>query len=404
MPFSYSDKRYSVFDLIRKEGPVSRSAIARRLHLSRASTTFFVKDLLNASLVIESGQGISRGGRRPILLQFNGDCGYAMGFELDVTRIVGVMSNLGGKVLSVKGQHFQVKDGPTAAIATITELSRALLAETSVPKEKLLGAAVGISGPVLYEEGVPLSPPIMPGWDGYPLRQQLQEALAMPVYLDNDANLGALGEHMYGEGQGIANLVYLKVNSGIGAGFILRGQLFRGAWGVAGEIGHVSIDEDGPPCSCGSNGCLEAMAGSPAIVERAAQAVRAGYPTLLARKAAQHPLVIDDIVQCAQKGDETSRQILSLAGSQIGVALGDLVNLLNPRMLILGGEAALKAGNLLTDALVDSLHRKALHAAARDLEIRYSRLAGQATPLGGVALVLENRIQSCFQNALKQSQ
>ena len=403
MVFSLVDKRYLVFNLIRQEGPISRSAISRRLHLSSASTTVFVKDLLNAALVVESGQGISRGGRRPILLQFNDDCGYAMGFELDVTRIVGVLSNLGGKVLSMQGQPFNVNDGPASALTTIVAMSQKLLKEARVPNDKLLGAAIGMSGPVLYEEGIPLSPPIMPGWDGYPLRQQLQDALSMPVYLDNDANLGALGEYTYGEGRGIANLVYLKVNSGIGAGFILRGQLFRGAWGVAGEIGHVSIDEDGPPCSCGNNGCLEAMAGEPAIVARATQAVRAGHPTLLAERAAQHPLVIDDVVQCAQRGDETSRQVLALAGTQIGVALGDLVNLLNPRLLILGGEAILKAGVLITDALVKMLHRKALRAASRNLEIRYSRLAGQATPLGGVALVWENRRQAYVRNVLAEA-
>jgi predicted NBD/HSP70 family sugar kinase len=383
-----------VFEVIWRSGVTTRGDIAERSRISRATVTLLLKDLLASGIVIEDGRGQSRGGRRPAFLRLNPDFGYAFGFELDVNRISGILSDLSGKTISHRNAVFDVRQGPEGAITLIRGLVDEMLAENGVPREKVLGVGVGVSGPVSYDEGKLLSPPIMPGWGGYPMRDRLAEELSMAVCLDNDANLGALGEHTYGTFRDVADLVYLKVSNGIGAGFILGGRLYRGAWGVAGEIGHVNIDEDGPPCSCGSNGCLEAMAGGLAIVERARQAVRAAHPTMLAESP--DGITVERIVECARQGDGTSLEILSRAGSQIGVAVGDLVNLLNPKAVILGGYVALAARDLLRDPMVKTLRQRALKASLKDLEVRYPSLGDCSVCLGGAALVVEEKMDSYF--------
>jgi len=360
-----------IFDIIWRRGVTTRSKIAELSGMSRATITLLLKEMFALEAVIEEGRGASRGGRRPGLLRPNPGFGFAFGFELDVNQIFGLLSNLTGNVIARRLVAFDVRSGPEKALALIRKLVEEMLAESAVPREKLLGVGVGVAGPVSYKEGTLLSPPIMPGWGGYPMRERLAEVLSLPVCLDNDANLGALGEYIYGDFREIPDLVYLKVSNGIGAGLILGGRLYRGAWGVAGEIGHVNIDENGPPCSCGSNGCLESMAGGLAMVERARQAVRVGHPSLLSDVS--DSITVEKIVEYARRGDETSRAILARAGSQIGVAVGDLVNLLNPRAVILGGYAALAAGDLLRDPMVTTLQRRALRAPLQELQVRSPR-------------------------------
>ena len=390
------DSRYRVFNFIRSAGVVSRSEIAINLGLSRASVSSIVSKLIEAGLVSEVGLGHPRGGRPPALLSLNPETGYSLGFEIDVSRTNGILADLAGNIAAYKSVLFDAKDGPDAGLELIREMAESLLSQGGVPRDRLVGAAVGMASPVSQPEGVPMTPPIMPGWGGYPFRSRLQKALGVPACLDNDANLGALGEFAYGKHRGVTDLVYLKVSTGIGAGFILDGRLYRGAWGVAGEIGHVNIDEDGPPCSCGSNGCLEAMAGGMAIAERALQAVRAGHPTILREVPGDGGITVDDVIECAAKGDETCRQIIARAGSQIGIALGDLVNLLNPRMVILGGHVALKAGTLLREPMMRSLQNRAMKSSLGSLEVSYSSLKEKAVCLGGVALVFQERLRPYF--------
>ncbi len=390
------DSRYRVFNFIRSAGVVSRSEIAKNLGLSRASISSIVSKLIEMGLVSEVGLGHPHWGRPPTLLSLNPEIGYSLGFEIDISRTNGILADLGGNIAAYKSMPFDVKDGPDAGLKLIQGMADFLLSHGGVPRDRLVGVAVGMASPISQPEGVPMTPPIMPGWGGYPFRSRLQETLEMPVCLDNDANLGALGEFTYGKRRGVTDLVYLKVSNGIGAGFILSGRLYRGAWGVAGEIGHVNIDEDGPPCSCGSNGCLEAMAGGMAIAERALQAVRAGHPTILKEMSGDGGITVDDVIGCAAKGDETCRQILARAGSQIGIALGDLVNLLNPRMVILGGHVAMKAGALLRKPMMESLQDRAMKSSLEGLEVIYSSLKEKAVCLGGVALVFQERLRPYF--------
>lgn len=385
--------RTLILNIIREEGAISRAAIARRTRLSRSTVSSIVSELLDARLVHEVGQGRSSGGRRPILLNFNDNAGYVVGVDLGATHVIILVANLRGEVVARTEADFAVSLGPEVGLPRIVQIVRQCLDQASVPIERVQGVGMGVPGPVEYAEGRVVAPPIMPGWHGVPLRDLLSQELGVPVYVDNDANLGVLSEHCHGAGQGYANLAYIKVGTGIGCGLILGGHLYRGEVGSAGEIGHVTIDENGPPCKCGSYGCLESMAGGPAIALRAQQAIRAGQLTALSAVQPVESITARDVALAAQKGDKLAQQLFAEAGKHIGVALASLANLLNPGLIIIGGGVA-QAGRLLLDPIRRTLEQRALQPVAQSTRLVQSAIGRDASALGAVDLALQEVFQS----------
>jgi|YNPNPStandDraft_1061719.scaffolds.fasta_scaffold32857_1 glucokinase-like ROK family protein len=385
--------RSLILNVIRQEGSVSRAAIARRTRLSRSTVSSIVSELLEANLVHEVGRGRSSGGRRPILINLNYSAGYVVGVDLGATHIIVLVANLNGDVIARREADFSVAVGPDAGLNQIADAVRQCLADAGISLERVLGVGMGVPGPVEYAEGRVVAPPIMPGWHGVALRDRLARELGVPVYVDNDANLGALSEHCHGAGRGYANLAYIKVGTGIGCGLILGGQLYRGESGSAGEIGHVTIDENGPPCKCGSYGCLESMAGGPAIALRAQQAIRAGQATSLAAIQPLESITARDVALAAQKGDKLAQQLFAEAGRHIGVALASLANLLNPGLIIIGGGVA-QAGRLLLDPIRKTLEQRALQPVAQSTRVVQSVVGRDASALGAVDLALQEVFQS----------
>ncbi|MBC7259530.1 MAG: ROK family transcriptional regulator [Chloroflexi bacterium] len=385
--------RSLILNVIRQEGSVSRAAIARRTRLSRSTVSSIVSELLEANLVHEVGRGRSSGGRRPILINLNYNAGYVVGVDLGATHIIVLVANLNGDVIARREADFSVAVGPDAGLNQIADAVRQCLADAGIPLERVLGVGMGVPGPVEYAEGRVVAPPIMPGWHGVALRDRLSRELGVPVYVDNDANLGALSEHCHGAGRGYTNLAYIKVGTGIGCGLILGGQLYRGESGSAGEIGHVTIDENGPPCKCGSYGCLESMAGGPAIALRAQQAIRAGQATSLAAIQPLESITARDVALAAQKGDKLAQQLFAEAGRHIGVALASLANLLNPGLIIIGGGVA-QAGRLLLDPIRKTLEQRALQPVAQSTRVVQSVVGRDASALGAVDLALQEVFQS----------
>ncbi len=385
--------RSLILNVIRQEGSVSRAAIARRTRLSRSTVSSIVSELLEANLVHEVGRGRSSGGRRPILINLNYNAGYVVGVDLGATHLIILIANLNGDVIARRETDFSVAVGPDAGLKQIADAVRQCLADAGISLDRVRGLGMGVPGPVEYAEGRVVAPPIMPGWHGVALRDRLSRELGVPVYVDNDANLGALSEHCHGAGRGYANLAYIKVGTGIGCGLILGGQLYRGEVGSAGEIGHVTIDENGPPCKCGSYGCLESMAGGPAIALRAQQAIRAGQATSLAAIQPPESITARDVALAAQMGDKLAQQLFAEAGRHIGVALASLANLLNPGLIIIGGGVA-QAGRLLLDPIRKTLEQRALQPVAQSTRVVQSVVGRDASALGAVDLALQEVFQS----------
>lgn len=382
-----------VIDLIRKSGDgVSRAEIAQSLGVSRATVSTIVDGLLRAGLVVERGAGLSRGGRRPIVLQINPEAGRVLGVDIGASHVLAVMADLGGKILQEARAGIDIAAGPEACLPQIAAVIDTLLAEAG-GVERLCAIGVGVPGPVITARGMVSSPPIMPGWDGYPIRDYFEQRWGRPTLVDNDADLGVLGEWTFGAGRGEANLAYIKIGTGIGCGLLLDGRVYHGVVGTAGEIGHVTISQDGPPCKCGNYGCLEAMAGGQAIAQRARLAVLAGQRTTLAEINPGREIAVQDVVRAAQAGDAVSQQLLSDAGRHLGSALASLINLLNPGLVLLGGRVT-EAGQFLLGPVRAAVQARSLRASLQSTRIEPAALGERSIVFGAVALALDSAFET----------
>jgi glucokinase-like ROK family protein len=382
----------AALDLIRKasEG-ISRAEIAQALNISRATASSIVDRLIASGLVLERGAGVSRGGRRPIVLEVNPSAGQVIGVDIGASHVVVVITDLRGKILSESEEPFDITRGPEACLNRVADLVESLVRKSGCTWAEVRAVGMGVPGPVIIAEGIVSSPPIMPGWDGFPIRTRLEDRWHKPVMIDNDADLGVLGEWTFGAGRGESNLAYIKIGTGIGCGILLNGEVYHGVLGTAGEIGHFTISQDGPPCKCGNYGCLEAMAGGQAIAQRAQLAVKAGQRTSLA--ALDGEITAQAVAQAAQTGDLVSQQLLRDAGRHIGSALASLVNLLNPGLVLIGGGVA-QAGAPLLDPIRESARQRCLRAAAQAARIEVAALKRYSVVMGAVALALSHAFES----------
>lgn len=366
-----------VLDLIREEGPISRAELARRSHLSRSTISSIITNLLVSGTVRETGIGSSQGGRRPIMLEFNYQSSFVVGVEIATTAITVLLTDLQASVLLRTRRPLDLAAGPAVCIPQVAEAVSDTLAAAGILPGMIGGVGVGVPGPLAGAGGRLIAPPIMPGWDDVPLEASLERALGRYVLVENDANLGALAERRWGAARGWRNVAYIYLGTeGIGSGLILDGRLYHGDVGSAGEIGHITIDEDGPPCRCGSTGCLEAFAGLPALRRRAEAA---GLPCES----------IDDLLAQAQAGNPRAREIIEDAGEHIGVAIASLLNLLNPGCVVLGGGLA-AAGELLLTPLRATLRRRGLAIASDHVAIAPGALGADVVATGAVSLVVQH--------------
>lgn len=310
-----------------------------------------------------------------------------MGVDIGATHLIVAVADLSGRILGECEAAFDIAEGPPAGLEQVNRAVEQVLKAANCGWGSITAVAVGVPGPVVTKKGMVVAPPIMPGWDGFPIRQRLQELWNRPVFVDNDADLGALGEWAYGAGRGQSNLAYIKVGTGIGCGILLEGEIYRGVLGTAGEIGHVTISEDGPPCTCGNYGCLEAMAGGRAIAQRAQLAIKAGQRTSLAPISAEREITAYDVSLAARDGDAVSQQLLSDAGRHIGSALASLINLLNPGMVVIGG-GVVGAGDYLLNSMRVVVGERSMRPSLQATRIEVAALGRHSTAMGAIALAL----------------
>lgn len=378
----------AVIDLIRHApSGISRADIARILEVSRSTVSAIVDDLMDMGLVLERGAGISRGGRKPIVLEINAEAGRVVGIDIGATHLTVLLADLQGRVLGEAWVPLDISRGPDACLQEVMALVEKVVGEAQCSWDRIMGIGVGVPGPVVMAQGMVSAPPIMPGWDAFPIRQRFETHFGKPTSLDNDADLGAMGEWVFGAGQGENNLAYIKIGTGIGCGLLLNGQLYRGVLGTAGEIGHVTVSDVGPPCTCGNYGCLEAMAGGRALAQRAHLVVKAGQRTSLAQFNGAREITARDVAEAANVGDAVSQQLLHEAGRLIGSALASLINLLNPGLVIIGGGVA-NAGHWLMAPIQQTINERAMRASRPATRIVPAALGSRSTALGAVAVAL----------------
>jgi len=370
--------RLRVIDALRDEGLISRAEIARRTGLSRSTVSSLVSELQADGLVVERSEPAAahgdQGGRPPILLSFDASAGVAVGIDFDHHHVRVAVSDLSSRILVERELQLDTDHAAHEGLDAAAELVGELLAEAGVDQARVIGAGMCLPGPIHRPTGVVGSTAILPGWVGVAAAEEMHSRLDLPILVDNDANLAALAEAAFGAGRDAKDLVYLMISSGIGAGLVLNGRLYRGAEGLAGELGHVLVDADGPVCRCGNRGCLETVAGTDALAE-------------LLRRSHGDGLDGRAIVRLAREGDLGCRRVIADAGRAIGKAAATLVNVLNPELLIVGGDLS-DAGELLLDGVRESLERSALPTAVQAADVVAGSLGDRAEVLGAIALVL----------------
>ena len=374
----------SILRMIWKENQISRAEIAKRSGLARSTVTEIVKELIDTGFVKEVGTGASKGGRRPIELEFQQENRCILGIDIGATHIAVAMTDLRGNLLQWKEQSHPVRDDPAGSLKLAFELCDACLANREKGPKNLLGIGVSLPSPIDPMHPGWISEVVLPAWHGRNEIEQLGKRYGVPVYVDNDANLGAIAEHRWGAGRGISDLIYIKSSHGSGAGFILGGEIYRGATGAAGEIGHFPIDQYGKRCECGLRGCLVTFVGAVALKARATQ-LFTDYPeSMLIGK----DLRIKAIEDAALAGDMLAIRVVREAAEYLGIAIAGYLNIMNPRMVILGGDLA-RTGELLTDPIREKFSHCTLVHSVDNVEIRTSELGPRAIALGAATIAID---------------
>jgi glucokinase-like ROK family protein len=380
-----SESLRAVLDLVRGGDAVTRPELSRLSRLGRTVVTQRVNQLTSLGLLGGGSLGPSTGGRAPRELRFCAEAGYILAVEFGATTVSAGVTDLSAQPLVERTEQWDVARGPEETLQRIEQLFDQMLGELPATTQ-VWGVGVGLPGPVEFRTGRPIAPPIMPGWDGYPIREQLSQRYNAPVWVDNDANVLALNELHSGAARGHEDIIYVKIGTGIGAGLISGRRLHRGSQGCAGDIGHIAVVEDPAViCRCGNIGCLEAVAGGGALSREGSRAAKEGRsPQLAALLDAGRTIEASDVVAAADRGDPVCMEMLTTAGRRVGDALATLVSFFNPSLVIVGGGVA-AAGDSLLAALKQSVYRRSLPLATRDLVITRSSIGDGPGGMRGAA-------------------
>lgn len=370
-----------VLDLIRRTGGLSRADIIVRTGLSRGTVAARL-DTLQAAGWISRGQVSSARGRPPSNFHFRADAGALLVADAGATGVRTAVTNLAGRIMHELRIPLAITVGPQSWLAEVGRLFDELIRSAGITRDFVRGIGLAVPGPVDFASATVVSPPIMTGWDGYPIRSWFAERFTCPVLVDNDANAMTLGEHTTNFADR-DSLVMVKVATGVGAGIIAHGSIYRGADGSAGDIGHIQIsapdkvsaDESPPVCRCGNTGCIEAYGGGWALLRDL-------------RAEGRAVSTIADIARLLESGDPLAARLVRRAGRFIGVALSDAVSLLNPSVVIVGGELAASAASLMA-GIRESVYARSLPLATRRLEVVPARLGDRAGTVGLTSMLAD---------------
>ena len=383
-------------DLIRFAGKgLSRTDLAEEMGLTRSALTIIVNDLITHGIIIETESRTTSSGRPPVVLEINPQQGLVAAIDMGAMHLSAALGDFSARILEEVEVPFRVDKGPKECLQEADSILKQLLQKRGLSTTNLSSVGVGVPGPVIAEKGIVMAPPIMPGWDRFPIREALESQWGTSVTLNNDAELGALGEWAYGAGRGERNIAFIKVGSGIGAGLIINRQIYGGSTGSAGEIGHLTIDENGPLCACGNHGCLEAFAGGHAIASQGRKLVASGKRTLLSEKSPES-ITAQDVAEAARRGDLIAQEIIKRSGTFIGIAIAGLINLINPSTVIIGGGVA-QVGDILTGPIRQAVRERSLRASEHRVRITTAMLGRRSSLMGALVQAIHVAIHTTIE-------
>jgi len=376
--------------LLRDEGPISRAELGDRLDLTRPRLLAEVERLVAAGYIAEAGMAASRGGRRSTLVELQPRLRFAA-VDLGASSIDIEVTNGRLEPVAAYRESADIRSGPKVILHRVNEL----LAKARIDGafDRLDAVGIGVPGPVSFRDGVPVSPPIMPGWDRYPVRELLAREHGCPAVVDNDVNIMAIGERHGGVAHSVDDFLFVKIGTGIGCGIHLGGGVYRGVDGCAGDIGHIQVDAHGPVCSCGNAGCLEALFSGAALARDALAAARSGEsPALAERLMTNGEIGARDVVDGAGEGDVTCIRLIRDGGRRVGATLATLVSFANPSMIVIGGGLA-QLGHILLAEIRSVVYRRSLPLATGNLPVVLSELGARAGVSGAAVLASDTAFE-----------
>jgi glucokinase-like ROK family protein len=386
--------RSIVLNVIRDKGPLSRADVSRRTKLTRSTVSSIVSYLTKKNLVRETGLSSSGVGRRGILLELNPKAYYVVGIDLGTLNTIAAVVDLEGKIVERVEHPTNGEKNRDDVIERVKTAIHEVISTSNLNLQKIAGIGLAVPGLVDSKKGMILFIPNF-GWKDTPLREILEEEFHTPIFIDNNANAMALSEAQFGIGRGVKNFICVNIGIGIGSGVIINREIYRGETECTGEIGHTTVDYNGPKCSCGNNGCLEVMAAGPAIARRAVKAIREGRKTVITELVEENlnQITAAVVARAANQDDRLAREIMEKTGEYLGTGIANIINLFNPQMVIIGGGVA-QAGSLIFDPLKRTMKKRAFSVPAKVVKIATPSLGRDCTVIGAASLVLKEIFKS----------
>lgn len=380
-----------IFGIIGKKPLITRTEITRVSRLSKATITKNVNRLIQLGLVKEEDYQASSGGRRPVSLRLSSEAGYVVGVDLGGENLRMGILNTEIKIITKLTEKSRSSPDGQATLIQLREGINKCIEKIAPPHSKVRGIGIGVSGFINYEDGLCRFAPNIPGWENTPLRDLIEKEFKIPTFIDDSARVMALAEHWRGAAQNVENFIFVNVGVGIGSGVFIDGKIYRGSRGVASELGHITVEENGPTCNCGSNGCLETMASGRAIEREARRALQEGSMSLIGKLTGGDlsKVTAETVVEAAKRRDKLALNIVEKAGVYLGIGIANAINLFNPELVVIGAGVS-RAGNLILDPVKRTVRARALHLSAMLAEIKISTLDDDAGIIGGAILVLQN--------------
>lgn len=363
-----------VLSLIIEKETISRADIANVTGLNKTTVSSLVIELLEDELIYESGPGISSGGRRPVILHFNRNTGYAIGVDIGVNYVLAVLTDLKGKIIVEKSQNVN-RTSYSSIISTVQTMIQSLMDELPNSRYGIVGIGVGVPGIVNKEGSVLLAPNL--GWTNIQLKEDLERIFNVPIIIENEANAGAVGEQQFGAGQDYENILYVSAGIGIGVGIILNKELYQGKSGFSGEMGHMIIELNGKRCNCGSRGCWEAYASENALLEMAGENIDS----------------LESLIEHAKNGEKSAIELFEKIGQYLGFGINNIINTFNPDQVIIGNRLALLR-EWIEEPILTTIENHTLAYHQKEMQLEFSKLGKYSTALGVSAFVVDHFIKA----------
>lgn len=381
--------RSLILNTIRTHGEVSRAEIAKITKLTPPTVTNIVAELLDNQLVLETELGASTGGRRPIMLTINEEAYHIVGIDIGIHHLRAVVTNLNAVIKASETLSLPANVNKETLIEHIITTIKHVLKQANLSAHELMGIGIGMHGVVDPHAGKAVFAPNF-GLREIFMREPLEQEFHVPVHVENDSVVFALGESWFGAGRDTGNFIAVNIGEGVGAGIMLNGQVYKGASYSAGEIGHTTVDMNGPRCTCGNFGCLQTFVSGPAIARQARDQLEAGRESIIRDLVSGNLETISGITvfQAAEQGDPLALDIFHNIGRYLGISLANLINTLNPRKIILGGGVT-GAAQFFLSTLRATIRERAMDTPADTVIIEVSQQGEYASAIGAVTLVLD---------------